>query len=399
MIFTTYWFVLFAAIFFPIYWSLKWPVVRKFFLLFACGVFHFHFAGPAGVLPIIILGSCVYLIGLTRSSWLCVAGIALSVVCLCFYKYMSFFVNSFFLPLGTISSRQDFQSVTLSFLPSAPPLAISFFTFEFVHYLYDVRKGKPSIRNFGDFCLFTFFFPSLVAGPIKRYEAFLPALHRGLKRFHVRAVCWGILLVALGFFKKNLADNLTLWLDFSVPHMADETLFARWQMFAGMAFRILLDFSGYSDMAIGFAQMAGIRLQQNFNWPYLASNIQDFWHRWHISLSTWIRDYIYIPLGGSHHGWPRRIANYLIAFGLCGLWHGAAWNYVLWGLYHAIGLGGYSFYARFIRPSPAGRGYQIGMYMGGMILTNLFVWFGWLLFFYPTVEAFCMAKLLFYKTL
>ena len=112
----------------------------------------------------------------------------------------------------------------------------------------------------------------------------------------------------------------------------------RWLVLGAIAVRILMDFSGYSDIAIGCAKLLGITLPENFNWPYAARNIQDFWQRWHISLSSWIRDYIYIPMGGSRHGVPRRVINGLVAFALCGLWHGAAWHFVVWGLYHGVAL-------------------------------------------------------------
>ena len=139
-----------------------------------------------------------------------------------------------------------------------------------------------------------------------------------------------------------------------------------------------------------------MRLPENFNWPYLARNLQDFWQRWHISLSSWIRDYVYIPLGGSRQGTPRRLLNGLIAFSLCGLWHGAAWHFVVWGIYHGVGLGLCATY----RQLPGGVGVGIGRLfdkepLAGLVLTQLFVWLGWLLFFYPLPEAWHMIRLLF----
>ena len=132
--------------------------------------------------------------------------------------------------------------------------------------------------------------------------------------------------------------NLTLWIDFHAARFETLDLSTRWLFLLFLALRIYLDFSGYSDMAIGYAHMMGIRLPENFNWPYIARSIDEFWRRWHIWLSSWIRDYVYIPLGGSRHGPARRIINGLVAFTICGLWHGAAWNFALWGLYHGIGL-------------------------------------------------------------
>jgi alginate O-acetyltransferase complex protein AlgI len=186
---------------------------------------------------------------------------------------------------------------------------------------------------------FAIFFPSLVAGPIKRYEQFIPSLKDGLAKVNAQDAVTGIVQVAFGYLKKVIADNLTLYLDAYQDTFADLPLNQRWILFTAIAFRILLDFSGYSDIAIGLARMIGVRLPPNFNWPYFATSIQNFWQRWHMSLSSWIRDYVYIPLGGSRYGHARRILNGLIAFGLCGHWHGSSWNFVIWGLYHGIGLG------------------------------------------------------------
>jgi alginate O-acetyltransferase complex protein AlgI len=286
-----------------------------------------------------------------------------------------------------------------SVLPAAPPLAISFFTFEFVHYLYDVRKGRMRITSPVDFALFTVFFPSLVAGPIKRCGDFLPSLHRA-----VEAVCWsdvaiGLSRVALGFFKKVvIADNLATWIAYYGPRFGSEPMWMRWLIFAAIAFRILLDFSGYSDIAIGLARMFGITLPENFRWPYLARSIQEFWQRWHISLSTWIRDYLYSPLGGSRLGVGRKILNGFIVFALCGLWHGAAWNFILWGVYHGAGLAIGGNYRQFLGRFGTGAGVFLDRFPPvSWALTTLFVWMGWLLFFYPLPQACKMATGLFVK--
>lgn len=204
----------------------------------------------------------------------------------------------------------------------------------------------------------------------------------------------GLLRVASGLVKKLVADNLTLWIDHHAGRFETLDLASRWLFLILLALRIYLDFSGYSDLAIGYARMMGVRLPENFNWPYLARSIDDFWRRWHISLSSWIRDYFYIPLGGSRHGLPRKVANGLIAFAVCGLWHGAAWNFALWGLYHGAGLAVSSSYAR-SRPGAvveAGIARVPGL---SMALTFLFVALGWLLFFYPADVAWRMTVLLF----
>lgn len=396
MIFSTYWFLVAAAIFLPFYWLVKVPALRLALLLVFCFIFHANFAGPAGVAPIIALGLAVYFIGKSGNKKWCKFGIVLCVLSLCLYKYTHFFcgeVISHFWP----SLGHQATTTAKHFLPELPPLAISFFTFEFVHYLVDVLKGNEPIRKLTHFAQFTFYFPSLVAGPIKRYTQFLPAMKEGLEKVSLRDVSEGLLLVAVGFFKKAvIADNLTAFIDHKGPEFGMLPLEWRWFILGAIAFRIYMDFSGYSDMAIGFSRMMGIKLPQNFNWPYMATSIQDFWQRWHISLSSWIRDYVYIPLGGNRVGHARKVFNGLFAFALCGLWHGAAWNFIIWGLYHGVGLAICSTYRKGLGPF----GHHVGRFFDkaplvSWAVTMAFVSIGWLLFFYPVPEAVNMTKLLF----
>lgn len=252
------------------------------------------------------------------------------------------------------------------------------------------------MRNPLKFLLFSVFFPSLVAGPIKRYPQFIASLEAACRRFNPSDLSEGLRRIALGFVKKVLiADNLTFFVDHYHPHYAEMGLAGRWMFLGAIGFRILMDFSGYSDIAIGVARLLGIRLPENFNWPYVARSIGDFWQRWHMSLSSWIRDYVYIPLGGNRHGHVRRVMNGLIAFGLCGLWHGPAWNFVIWGLYHGAGLAVAASYQRI-----PGLGQTVTAAFAkepliAWLLTQIFVFVGWLWFFYPAPEAWNMIKLLF----
>lgn len=394
MIFLSYWFVAFVACFLPVYW-LPWPAsVRKWLLLVASVVFHGHFAGPAGVLPIVALGVLTYVAGLLRSKFWCIVGIAASVASLLFYKYLRFLCESL---LGALVPAwgEAAWSTAQGWLPGAPPLAISFFAFEFIHYLIEIYRGHEPIRSKVDFSLFAIFWPSIVAGPVKRYAQFVPELEQGAKSVRSDDVMIGFLRLALGLVKKFAADNLTAWINYHDDHYAGLSMSMRWLIFGGIALRIVLDFSGYSDMAIGFARMMGMRLPENFWFPYLARSPADFWRRWHISLSSWIRDYIYIPLGGNRMGPIRKVANGLLAFTLCGLWHGAAWNFIVWGLYHGAGLA-------FTASVPAllgrtGERLEIGMqrlWPVSWLLTMLFVGVGWLLFFYPLPQAMTMLRLL-----
>ncbi len=396
MIFTTYWFSLFAAVFFPLYWAARISRLRLGLLLAGCFVFHAHFAGAAGMLPIIVLSATTYLAGLSRRRGVILAAMALPVLALVFYKYTHFAALGV---VGMVNPAWGGQVDRLAgaLLPVTPPLAVSFFVFEFVHYLYDVSHGAPSIRNPAHFCAFTFFFPSLVAGPIKRYQPFLASLETGLASVAPADVGQGLLRVALGLFKKVVvADNLTEGVRYWHERYAQLTLLGRWEFLAAIGLRILFDFSGYSDIAIGLGRMAGVTLPENFRWPYIATSVTDFWHRWHISLSTWVRDYVYIPLGGGRSGLARKIANGFVAFALVGLWHGPAWNFAFWGVYHGAGLAVSSNYeAALGRPGRLAAGFFARFPVVGWAITLLFVLIGWLFFFYPVAEAGTMLKLLF----
>ena len=395
MIFTTYWFFAFTAITLAVYWLLPVATLRWWFLAAACTVFHGYFAGPAGMAPIVVLMAITYAAGLTRRRGVCLTAMVLCVVTLCFYKYALFFIGVAIEPISSTYAAL-LTDAAKKLMPGAPPLGISFFAFEFVHYLYEVRRGGDPIRHPVKFLLFSIFFPSLVAGPIKRYSQFLASLTEGSRKIVASNFSIGLSRIAIGFAKKvAIADNLTFYIDQQQPHFATIGLFDRWVLLACIALRILFDFSGYSDIAIGTAKLFGVDLPENFNWPYLARNIQDFWQRWHISLSSWIRDYIYIPLGGSRHGPVRRVTNGLIAFGLCGLWHGPAWNFVVWGLYHGIGLALCATYEKIPVIGPVISGLIKKEPAVGFVLTQLFVWLGWLVFFYPVAEALKMARLLF----
>lgn len=394
MIFTTYWFFVFMLGVLVAFWLLPRPEWRLWFLAGACVVFHGHFAGPAGMAPIVVLMVVTFVAGLSRRRWACYAGIAACVGALVFYKYTIFLIGALVEPWQPVLAYSLRNSAS-GLMPGAPPLAVSFFAFEFVHYLYDVSKGGEPMRSPLRFVLFSIFFPSLVAGPIKRYQQFIPALEEGAKKFRADDFADGARRIALGFVKKvMIADNLTLWIDATQPQFEALGWFTRWLVLGAIAFRILMDFSGYSDIAIGSARLLGVRLPENFNWPYLARDLQDFWQRWHISLSSWIRDYVYIPLGGNRHGTVRRVLNGLIAFGLCGLWHGPAWHFVVWGIYHGVGLAVCATYRSLPVVGPACQKIFEREPLAGLVLTQLFCWLGWLLFFFPIPEALRMAKLL-----
>lgn len=391
----SYWFFLFAFIFFLTYWISKNQSVRRYLVIGSGIIFQAHFAGPSGVLPMIILSIVTYFAGLSNIKRVQYFAIFICASALIFYKYTIFLTSSLIGLFDPAIASQLTRELTDSVLPSAPPLAISFFVFEFVHYLVDVSwKNQKPIRSPGNFALFALFWPTMVAGPIKRYEQFLPSMDKGSQFVSKEDVAQGMIRLAIGIVKKFTADNLTLWIAFWTGRFDSAPLEIRWLVFIGLGFRILLDFSGYSDMAIGFSRMMGVKVPENFNWPYLATGPIEFWRRWHISLSSWIRDYIYIPLGGNRVSLTRKITNGLIAFAVCGLWHGAGWNFIVWGLYHGIGItvnnlwnerfGHYSVYSWLRIPN------RVFCWS----LNIFFVFVGWVIFFYDLPKAMTILRLL-----
>ncbi len=392
MIFLDTWFWIFAAVALPGYWLCP-SRAKLYWLLAASAVFHWHFAGPAGMAPILVLAVITYAVGIGIATGVrrgaFVAACVTLVGALAFYKYSEFGAGSLAGLLGWLDLRPWAAGLSSWTAPVAP-LAISFFTFEFVHYLYEVRvHGRAPIRNPFHFGVFAIFFPSLASGPIKRFNDFVPQLE-GLRNPGVDEVLDGARRVIRGLFKKvciaDLLVELIVILE-EVPHWTPPVVGS---LAVLQGFRIYYDFAGYSDMAIGLARMLGLRIPENFDRPYFSTSLREFWRRWHMSLSTWIRDYVYVPLGGNR---TRRGANLLIAMVLCGLWHGAAWNFALWGLWHGLGL---ALEAGVRRARPAWL--EAGGPMRGLRWAVCYGWvsYGWLLFFYPIgtvadMTAACLA--------
>lgn len=217
------------------------------------------------------------------------------------------------------------------------PLGISFFVFEFIHYAVEVYRGKPLVKSFVDFALFASFFPTQIAGPIKRYMDFIPQLSIPAK-FKWEYLDEGMNLILMGLTKKVLiADNLALVAQAGFAHPETFSSVDTWLITYAFAFQIFFDFAGYTDIARGSAMLFGYKVPVNFNLPYMAANVADFWHRWHISLSTWLRDYLYIPMGGSRvkNEWLN-YRNLFITMALGGLWHGASMHFLAWGVYQGL---------------------------------------------------------------
>ncbi len=255
-------------------------------------------------------------------------GVALHLGLLAFFKYSGILLQAL--------SLAEPQAGALWIIL---PLGLSFQAFQAITYLASVRSGSiPARKSPLDVLAFSFFFPCLTAGPIPRAEELMPQLEN-LDRPRADQVFSGLARFSFGLFKKLvLADHLALYVNEVYAHPGLYSAPTVWGAVLAYALQIYLDFSGYSDMALGTAQSLGVRLPENFRFPYLSANIADFWRRWHISLSYWLRDHLYIPLGGSRRGPARTLANYMAVMLLCGAWHGSDWTFVLWGGLHGLGL-------------------------------------------------------------
>lgn len=338
MTFNSWEFLIFYPVVLLLYFVLplraRWPM-----LLVAS---YFFYACYSPELLLLILAT-------TLVSWLCARGIERCstdgkrrlllaftlVVCLgvlFFYKYFNFLSKSLFDVLGLFGVSSDPVLLDLVL-----PVGISFYTFQTLSYVIDVYRGNiRTERNFFFYALFVSFFPQLVAGPIERPENLIPQLKEAHKPDKDNALK-GAKHLLVGFFKKVCVADLISGVVDSVYNNPTEagTLAV---IFATLLFavQIYCDFSGYTDIAIGCARIMGIRLMENFNHPYQATTVKDFWSRWHISLSSWFRDYLYIPLGGSRRGSIRTLVNLFIVFLVSGLWHGASWTFVIWGAIHGV---------------------------------------------------------------
>jgi len=319
-----------------------WVIVlfgSSFFLYFAYGMAG---AWGAACLLIFVWESLTSRLYRPASRW-CLLGIAQSLVLLGIFKYWNFFSGLVF--LGRVNPVR-WQGAFL-------PLGISFFSFEFYHYAWDRRAGRTEAGSLAEYLAFIMFFPTLVAGPIKRYQDFLPKLRAEPTEW---SQDWerGVTRILTGLVKKfAVADLMTAWTNHLNAHdivAADRRILPLWLLAYGA--KIYADFSGYSDIAIGSARLFGIRVPENFNWPYGRRNIQRFWECWHISLTRWLIDYVYIPLGGSRVSAPHVYLNILVVFSISGLWHGAGLNFVAWGLWHGLLLCGYRLWRR-VRGKPS----------------------------------------------
>jgi alginate O-acetyltransferase complex protein AlgI len=385
VLFNTFHFAYFFALLLPVYWALRHHRRTQNLLLLAAGSY-FYACWEPKFLALLVLSTVMdYACGLAvdrieaprRRKLFVALSLALNLGMLGTFKYYNFFAEG----LQAALARAGL-AVSLTHLNVVLPIGISFYTFQSMSYVIDVyrRHIKPT-RNLIEFATFVSFFPHLVAGPIMRPTTLLPQIERR-RTFDLQQFYHGGYLIFWGLTKKVVvADNLATFVN---------DLFVRWQAIDGglallavyaFAFQIYCDFSGYTDAARGIAKCLGFELALNFHLPYFATSPKDFWARWHISLSSWLRDYLYIPLGGSRGGTLSTYRNLMLTMVLGGLWHGAAWTFVAWGAYHGLLLVAHRMagpvLAR-VRPrGPVDRACWAGL---RMLVTFHLVCIGWLLF-------------------
>lgn len=329
------------ALFFPIVCLLYFTVLRRWqteLLLVSSCVFYMAFVPVyiliLGLTIVIDYVAGIYLEKVTGRSRFAILLVSIIATCLVLFvfKYFAFVTGSFVGVAGFLGWQ--FHNPTLNIIL---PIGLSFHTFQSLSYVVEVYRGhQKAERNFVVYATYVMFFPQLVAGPIERPQNLLHQFH-GQHTFDYERISSGLKRMAWGFFKKLVvADRLALYVNdvYVAPQGHNGLQLTIATVF--FAYQIYCDFSGYSDIAIGSARVLGFKLMENFDTPYFSRSIGEFWRRWHISLSTWFRDYLFVPLGGSRVGPIKRIRNILITFGVSGLWHGAAWTYVVWGLLNGV---------------------------------------------------------------
>jgi D-alanyl-lipoteichoic acid acyltransferase DltB (MBOAT superfamily) len=380
MLFTTVGYWLFFAAVLALFYGLPFRVGK---LLLLAASYYFYSCWDARF-ALLILGSTVldYFLGLAiagaeprRKRLLVICSVVANLGILGFFKYYNFFVASLAALLGVSGGTWALRIVL--------PVGISFYTFKSMSYTIDVYKGwlRP-IRSFLDYALFVVFFPELVAGPIVRADVFFPQLLEW-KRPRPIECQRAIHLILFGLVKKLVfADRFAPIADayFSDPGRHPGAV-AAWTGALAFTMQIYFDFSGYTDIARGCAQLLGFKFPLNFNRPYLATSITEFWKRWHMSLSQWLRDYLYIPLGGNRQGRLMTYRNLMLTMLLGGLWHGASWNFVVWGGYHGLLLAGHRSFVSSIAGSRIERALNRGVLVPVKIAcTLLLVVIGWVFF-------------------
>lgn len=377
MVFTSFIYLYFFAGVFSVYWLLKKKNLQNPFLLI-CSYLFYGYIHPWFCILIAVSTVVDYIcgLGMVRFDGRKKLFLIISLICnlgmLGFFKYFNFFADS--IHQAATSMGLNFSPITLKiFLP----VGISFYTFQTLSYTIDIYRDKLKPRkNFFDFALFVAFFPQLVAGPIERASRLLPQVETKRKWDTEKFLSAWPLLVR-GYLKKLvIADNVAVYVN-QIFMLEKPTLLLLFAGTVAFAIQIYADFSAYTDIARASARLLGFDLIKNFKSPYLAISPSDFWRRWHISFSSWIRDYLYIPLGGSKVSTQFKMAFVLlVSLGLSGLWHGAAWNFIAWGVYHAILLFAYRSFGLAGRWQPQTRKGKLA----AVSIMFMFTLFGWAIF-------------------
>ncbi|MCR4618664.1 MAG: MBOAT family protein [Lachnospiraceae bacterium] len=325
----------------------------------------------------------------SRKKLFLILGLVLNFAVLFLFKYFDFFLDNLNAVLGTVGVSAVSNPFDLLL-----PVGISFYTFQAVGYCIDVyREDVEPEKNFIKYALFVSFFPQLVAGPIERSKNLIAQINDVTKKnmcSYEKAVSgFGMMLWGL-FMKMVIADRVAIFVDEIYDNLYRIGTVEGIVGAAGFSLQIYADFAGYSAIAIGAARVMGFELMENFNTPYFATSVSDFWHRWHISLSTWFRDYVYIPLGGNRKGKARKYLNLIITFLVSGLWHGAAWGYVIWGAIHGV----YQVLGDLLKPVRAKicnvlnlRKETTGYKIGQILITDILVGFAWIFFRSKTLRT------------
>ncbi|QPH84398.1 MBOAT family protein [Campylobacter concisus] len=337
MLFNSYVFIfVFLPLVFFVYFFLnkkRLSNLAKAFLVSASLFFYAYWS--VYYLPI-LLGSIIFNFFISKflakhqSKAILIFGIVCNLALLGYFKYADFL----------ISNLNAIANTNLSLLHIALPLALSFVTFQQIAYLVDSYNKQTKENSFLNYCLFITFFPQLIAGPIVHHKEMMPQFANKFNLIkNYKFIALGLFVFSIGLFKKSVvADTFSIFANAGFDVEGNLTFLQAWATSLSYTFQLYFDFSGYCDMAIGLALLFNIRLPINFNSPYKALNIQDFWHRWHITLSRFLRDYIYIPLGGNRGGQSRTYLNLFLVFLIGGLWHGAAWTFVVWGALHGVAI-------------------------------------------------------------
>lgn len=331
--------IVFLFRFLPLFFILYYlaPERVKNLILFLGSLVFYAWGEPVYVLLMLFSTAADYvhgrLLGRLRGKrgarYVLLSSVVINLGVLCFFKYADFLMETVNALFGADLPH-----------PGLPlPIGISFYTFQTMSYTIDVYRGQAKAqKNLLDFGVYVAMFPQLIAGPIVKYRDVEKSLHR--RSVDLCSVSDGLKRFCLGLGKKVLLANQlgALWVLVSGMDARNVSMLTAWLGILAYAFQIYFDFSGYSDMAIGLGKMLGFRFPENFDYPYISASVTEFWRRWHVSLGSWFREYVYFPLGGNRKGLPRQLLNILIVWVLTGIWHGAGWNFLLWGLWFAVAL-------------------------------------------------------------